>query len=427
MPSPQASSIPPRQAALWLVQQVVTERRLMSDLTDAPEVSRLPYADRARAQRLALDALRVMARADRVLAPHLDRRPPAPVMNALRLAVAEMMAGEAAHGVVNDTVSILAADRKLAPFKGLANAVLRKAAAVTPAAWQALPVPSLPDWLRGPVRAAWGKAAVQGIEAAHLAGADLDLTPRGDGTALAAELGGTLLPTGSVRVHQAAQVSSLSGYAQGQWWVQDAAAAVPARILAPAPGARVLDLCAAPGGKTMQLAAAGADVTALDASAARLLRLAENLARTGLQARVVQADVLGFAEGGFDGVLLDAPCSATGTIRRHPDLPIARDGAELPRLIAAQTAMIDHALSLLGPGGRLVYAVCSLLPAEGEAQARAALARHPGLTTDCAAYALSGIAADWITPEGGLRLRPDHWADLGGMDGFYIVAFRKPA
>jgi len=421
------ASIAPRAAAIWLVHQVVTGRRLMSDLAEAPALTALDPADRARAQRLALDTLRVLPRADRVLAPHLARRPPAQVMNALRLAVAEVMAGEAAHGVVNDIVAILAADRKLAPFKGLANAVLRKAVATTPAAWAALPVPGLPDWLRAPVKAAWGRAALAGIEAAHLAGAALDITPKWDAAALAARLGGVLLPTGSVRLAGAGQVSTLAGYDDGDWWVQDAAAAIPALVLGAGPGLRVLDLCAAPGGKTMQLAAAGAQVTALDASAARLVRLGHNLARTGLTAQVAQGDALNWAEGSFDAVLLDAPCSATGTIRRHPDLPIARDGAELPRLIATQAAMIDHALTLLNPGGRLVYAVCSLLLAEGEAQARAALARHSGLTADHAAYARPGVDPGWITAEGGLRLRPDHWAEIGGMDGFYIIAFRKPA
>jgi len=425
-PTPVAS-IAPRRAAVWLVHQVVTGRSLMSDLAEAPAVAGLDPADRARAQRLALDALRVLPRADRVLAPHLARRPPAQVMNALRLGLAEVMAGEAAHGVVNDIVAILAADRKLAAFKGLANAVLRKVSATPAEMWNALPVPGLPDWLRAPVRNAWGRAALSGIEAAHLAGAALDLTARGDPAALAQRLGGVVLPTGSVRLAGAGQVSSLPGYAEGEWWVQDAAAAMAARVLAPGPGQRVLDLCAAPGGKTMQLAAAGAQVTALDASASRLVRLAQNLARTGLHADVVQGDALTWAQGGFDAVLLDAPCSATGTIRRHPDLPIARDGAELPRLIATQSAMIDHALTLLQPGGRLVYAVCSLLPAEGEGQARAALARHPGLIADRAALALPGVDPAWITPEGGLRLRPDYWGAHGGMDGFYIIALQKPA
>jgi 16S rRNA (cytosine967-C5)-methyltransferase len=185
----------------------------------------------------------------------------------------------------------------------------------------------------------------------------------------------------------------------------------------------VLDLCAAPGGKTLQMAARGAEVTALDISAPRLERLRDNLARTGLKARVVQADALEFAEGGWDAILLDAPCSATGTIRRHPDLPVAREGAEVPALLELQSRMIDHALSLLKPGGRLVFATCSLLPEEGEEQAKAALDRHPGLMVEAAEA--PGLDPAWQAPLG-LRTRPDHWADLGGMDGFFVTRLRKP-
>ncbi len=196
-------------------------------------------------------------------------------------------------------------------------------------------------------------------------------------------------------------------------------------MLAPEPGERVLDLCAAPGGKTLQLAAAGAVVTALDMSGPRLARLAENLARTGLSAEVVVADALHWqAPAPFDAVLLDAPCSATGTIRRHPDLPFVKDGSEIPGLVALQAAMIDRALALVRPGGRVVFCTCSLLPDEGEAQLEAALARHPGLAVEPPETA--GVDAGWITPAGALRLRPDHWAARGGMDGFFIVRLRRP-
>jgi 16S rRNA (cytosine967-C5)-methyltransferase len=205
--------------------------------------------------------------------------------------------------------------------------------------------------------------------------------------------------------------------------VQDAAAALPARVLAPQPGEKVLDLCAAPGGKTLQLAAMGAEVTALDLSAPRLERLRDNLARTGLKARVVQSDALEFAEGGWDAILLDAPCSATGTIRRHPDLPVARDGSEMPGLLDLQARLLDHALGLLRPGGRLVFATCSLLPEEGEEQAAAALERHPGLAVE--RPEAEGIEDGWRTALG-LRTRPDHWGDIGGLDGFFVARLRKP-
>jgi 16S rRNA (cytosine967-C5)-methyltransferase len=198
--------------------------------------------------------------------------------------------------------------------------------------------------------------------------------------------------------------------------------AVP--LLGDITGLRVLDLCAAPGGKTMQLAAAGADVTALDISGPRMARVAENLARTGLAATCITADALDWQpDQPFDAILLDAPCSATGTIRRHPDLPFVKDGSELAELTDLQARMLDHALTLLNPGGRLVFCTCSLLPEEGEAQLDAALSRHPGLTVE--RIALSGVDDTWWTAQGGLRLRPDYWADKGGMDGFFMVRLRK--
>jgi 16S rRNA (cytosine967-C5)-methyltransferase len=191
-------------------------------------------------------------------------------------------------------------------------------------------------------------------------------------------------------------------------------------VLAPRAGERVLDLCAAPGGKTMQLADAGAEVTALDISAARMARVSENLARTGLTARLVVADALDWQpETPFDAILLDAPCSATGTIRRHPELPFVKSMADLPALVALQARLIDRAVNWLAPGGRLVFSTCSLLPQEGEAQLAGALARHPGLRVE--PPVLPWLPPNWQGPEGGLRLRPDRWAEQGGMDGFFIA------
>ena len=344
--------------------------------------------------------------------------------NALRLGTVELCQGEAAHGVVNAMVGITGADRRHAQLKGLVNAVLRKIAAEGPRTWPLLRVPRLPKWLRGPLVEAWGPEAVAAMEAAHFAGAPLDLTPRpGAGADLP---GATLLPTGSLRLANPGQISTLPGYAEGLWWVQDAAAAIPAKVLAPQSGERILDLCAAPGGKTLQLAAAGAEVVALDISEARLGRLRENLARTGLAAEIVACDALDH-QGLYDAVLLDAPCSATGTIRRHPDLPHAKDGSEFAGLIELQSQLLAHAWTLVKPGGRLVYCTCSLLPDEGEVQVETALAAHPDMTVDRAALDLPGIDPAWIAPEGGLRLRPDYWPDLGGMDGFYVACLRKAA
>jgi len=421
------TGLPARRTAHHLLMQVTAEGRLMAELIAGGALARLESEDRARAQRLATDALRGLDRADRMLKPYLKKTPPDHVMNALRLGVIELCNGEAAHGVVNAYVEIVARNKRTQAMKGLTNAVLRKVAAEGPEGWNKRPIPLTPGWLRQPLVAAWGREAVTGMEAAHFAGAPLDLSVKGDAAAMAETLGGTVLPTGSVRLRNAGQVSSLPGFAKGDWWVQDAAAAIPVKLLGNVKDLKVLDLCAAPGGKTMQLAAQSADVTAIDISERRMERVGENLARVGLSAKCVVSDAFAFDQGGFDAVLLDAPCSATGTIRRHPDLPYAKDGSEFGALIDQQEAMIDHALTLLKPGGRLVFCTCSLLPDEGEVQAEEALARHPGLTIDAEALRRDGINPDWITPEGGLRLRPDYWADYGGMDGFYMAVLRKPA
>lgn len=413
-----------RRAALALIAQV-QDGGLLTEA--APVLTALPPAERARAQRLALSTCRWMDRADRMLGPYLRLKPSDPVLNILRLGTVELAVdGAAPHGVTSALVEICraqSAQGSKAP--GLVNAVLRRVAKDA-ARWADLPLPRLPKPLRKLLVAAYGKHGVAGIEAAHAAGAPLDLTLKADAVAVTVPVpGAERLPTGSLRLAGAGQVSTLPGFASGDWWVQDAAAALPALVLATGPGERVLDMCAAPGGKTLQLAASGAEVTALDISQARSARITENLSRTGLTAELVVADALSYQAAPFDAVLLDAPCSATGTIRRHPDLPIAKAGQDFTDLVALQAQMLRAALALTRPGGRLVYCTCSLLPEEGEQQIAALLAEHPDLACDTAALQHPGIAPDWIGPQG-LRLRPDYWADLGGMDGFFISALRRP-
>lgn len=419
-------AIQARRSAVFLLDQVLGEGRLMAELIGSGALERLDVADRARAQRLALETMRGLERADRVLQKHLKKNPPLTVRNTLRLATIELCSGGAAHGVVNAAVDIVSRNKRTQAMKGLVNAVLRKVAATGAEHWQSLRVPRLPKWLRGPLVQAYGAEAVAAMEGAHFIGAPLDLTVKQGADDVAAALGGKVLPTGSVRLQDAGQVSALHGFTEGEWWVQDAAAAIPVRALAVQPGEAVLDLCAAPGGKTMQMAAAGAQVTAVDDSENRMGRVRENLERTGLEATLVVGDVMA-QQGQFDAILLDAPCSATGTIRRHPDLPFAKDGSEFAALIDLQTGMLDHALSLLKPGGRLVYCTCSLLPDEGECQIEDALSRHQDISVDRDAVLGDGIEPEWVTEEGGLRLRPDYWADRGGMDGFYVACLRKAA
>jgi 16S rRNA (cytosine967-C5)-methyltransferase len=403
-----AEGIAPRAAAVAVLDAVLDEGRMLAQVDDL--VAHLPPQDRARAMRLAAMVLRQVDGADAVLSPHLRKVPPVTVVNALRLAVVEVGAGAAAHGAVNAAVEVVRRGKRTGHLTGLVNAVLRKVPDGVPADGA---VQKLPRWLRQPMVHAYGREAVAAIEAVHAAVPPLDVTVKPG--AVGPE--GQVLPNGSVRLAQFGQVSALPGYATGAWWAQDAAAAMAVPLLAPRAGEHVLDLCAAPGGKTLQLAATGAHVTAVDLSGPRMARVAENLARTGLQADMRVADALHWQpEGGFDAILLDAPCSATGTIRRHPDLPFVKDGSEVPGLVALQAALLDRALGWLKPGGRLVFSTCSLLPDEGEGQLTAALARHPALRVE--RPGMAWVEGSWVTPDGGLRLRPDYW---GGMDGFFMV------
>jgi 16S rRNA (cytosine967-C5)-methyltransferase len=310
------------------------------------------------------------------------------------------------------------------PFAGLVNAVLRKLAADGPAALEGLDAERLdtPPWLWSAWHAAYGDA-VRDIARAHQQAAPLDLTLR---PGAAPPEGAEVLPTGSVRLPAGTRVAELPGFADGAFWVQDAAAALPARLLGVQNGERVADLCAAPGGKTAQLAAAGAQVVAVERDPRRLARLQDNLARLGLSAETVEADAASWApEGpGFDAVLLDAPCTATGIIRRHPDIPHLKRAGDVAPMAETQARLLARAAALLRPGGRLVFATCSLQPVEGEAHLARAAAL--GLVPDpIRAEELPGLA-EALTPQGTLRTRPDMWAARGGIDGFFAARFRRP-
>ncbi len=405
-----------REGAVSLLNAVLGDGAMLSQI-DLPDG--MPAQERARAERLASLTLRNIDRADRLLQPHMRKAPPLPVLNILRLAVVELATGGAAHGVVNEAVATMRRGKKTQHMSGLVNAVLR--AVGQPPALDELPAPMMPRWLRQPLVHSFGRDAVAAIEAVHAQSAPIDLTPRGPDSLLPE---GEPMPNGSLRLHNSVQISALPGYLEGAWWVQDAAASMAADLLGAKDGEVVLDLCAAPGGKTMQLAAKGAKVTALDISAGRMSRVQENLGRTNLVADLMVSDALKWEpEQRFDAILVDAPCSATGTLRRHPDLPFIKDGSEVEGLVALQAEILDRALGWLKPGGRLVFCTCSLLPAEGEDQLTAALARHPDLSVE--RPTMDFVAPEWITADGGLRLRPDYWADKGGMDGFFMVKFVK--
>ncbi len=424
-------AIAARLAATQILHAVLFDKRLMAEVLQGAlsPIERLGPADRARAQALATGTLRHLGRVDAILDLFLDKRPQPRAMQALRLATYEMLAdGTAAHGAVNAAVEIVRGSAKAGHLAGLVNAVARKIAREGPEIWAQQSPQPLPSWLARPVTKNFGAPARLAIEAAHARGAAIDLTLKSPARAaeFAGKLDAQVLPGGSLRLQGRPQISALEGFDSGDWWVQDAAAAMPVRLLGDVAEKRVLDLCAAPGGKTMQLAAAGAKVTALDHSEKRQLRLRENLDRVGLAARVVTADALAWDDNGlYDAILLDAPCSATGTIRRHPDLPFAKAGVDLSGLFDLQAALIDASLGRLKPGGRLVYCNCSLLPREGETQVLRALGRHTDLVIVKDAPDVPGLEEIWRTKEGGWRLRPDYMAEFGGMDGFYMALMEK--
>jgi 16S rRNA (cytosine967-C5)-methyltransferase len=333
----------------------------------------------------------------------------------------------APHAVIDMAVRLAKADRNATHFSGLINAVLRKVAtgpdAVKPGAGVATP-----EWLWGRWAKDYGPDVANAIATANASEAALDLTVKDDPAAWSAQLGGMVLPTGSVRIdHPKGPVTALPGFAEGAWWVQDAAAAIPARLVGDVTGLRVLDLCAAPGGKTLQLAAAGGRVTAVDQSVARLTRLHENLRRTGLTAAVVTADVLGFAPDElFDCVLLDAPCSATGTLRRHPDLLYLKSTAQIGALVQLQRRMLAQAVRLVKPGGTLVYCTCSLDSAEGEGQIARLLTDEPKVQVKAISPGEAGLPAHLITRQGFFRSLPH--LPLGasaGLDGFFAARLTK--
>jgi len=272
------------------------------------------------------------------------------------------------------------------------------------------------------VAARWGERA--GAVAAGLAlppPLDLALRDPGQTESWAERLGGLSLMPGHVRLPRGDAVAMLPGYDEGAWWVQDLAASLPARLLGPGEGRRILDLCAAPGGKTLQLAAAGWHVTALDISQRRLERLRQSLARTRLSATIVAADALEWEpDAPFDAVLLDAPCTATGTCRRHPDVLHRIGPAQIAEMASLQARLLARAAGWLAPGGRLVYAVCSLEAEEGAEQAsRMALTPDPVRAEELP----EGLAP---TAQGWLHTDPGMLAGAGGLDGFFIARFRRP-
>jgi 16S rRNA (cytosine967-C5)-methyltransferase len=361
----------------------------------------------------------------------LDRGFPADsprVETALLLGAAQILWLEVPdHAAVDLSVRLVQADRRGGHYAGLTNAVLRRLTQDGKQRLAALDAAKLdtPDWLMQRWTRAYGAETARAIAQADSHEPALDLTVKEGNDSWATRLRGRVLPTGSVRLIPHGAVSLLPGYPEGAWWVQDAAAALPARLLGEVSGRKVADLCAAPGGKTAQLAHAGAHVVAVDRSEPRIARLRENIARVGYEVETVVADATEWEAGPFDAVLLDAPCTSTGTIRRHPDIPWLKQESDIAGLTALQRRLLDRAAVLTKPGGTLVYSTCSLEPEEGELQIEALLEREPRLRRRPIVPAEVAGLAEFITPRGDLRTLPCHLPDpdprLAGIDGFYAA------
>ncbi|RVU16863.1 RsmB/NOP family class I SAM-dependent RNA methyltransferase [Methylobacterium oryzihabitans] len=435
----EAAGLAARQLARTLVADLVGPGRtaILDDVL-APAAARaaLGPQDLGLARAIATTTFRQFGVIRHALAERLDRGLPEDqpgLLAVLATGAAQILFMNVQdHAAVDLAVRLAKGDPSQRHLSGLVNAVLRRVAREKAAIREAGDADPLglntPGWLARRWSATYGPETARAIAAAHAAGAALDLTTRGDPADLADALGGRPLPTGlSLRLDDGrVPVPQLPGYDDGTWWVQDAAAALPAALLGARPGERVADLCAAPGGKTAQLAAAGAAVLAVDRSVSRLARVGENLARLGLGAETRALDALTLPEDEpFDAVLLDPPCSATGTIRRHPDVAWTKREADLPRLAALQERLLDKAARLVRPGGRLVYCTCSLEPEEGERQAEAFLARHSDFRRRPVAPGEVGGEPGFVTAQGDLRTLPSHWrapeGGRGGLDGFFAV------
>lgn len=443
---PLPAGLAARDMALWLVGEVLDRRRAFDDaLAEAFASARglaMSPRDRALSRLIAATVLRRRGTLETLLAGYMEKplgERHIAAQRLLLLGAAQMLYLDTpAHAAINLAVAACRRDSATQRFDKLMNAVLRRVSLEGRAALADIDATrtALPEWMWERWTSAYGEDTARRIAEASLAEAPLDLTIKAPDTAAewAQRLGGELLATGTVRLAPGGRIEDREGFAEGAWWVQDAAAALPARLLGAGglAGKRVADLCAAPGGKTVQLAAAGAEVTAVDVSEARLARIRENLARLGLKAELVAADVATWApDRTFDAVLLDAPCTATGTIRRHPDILHLKRASDVTKLVELQRRLLAAAAKLVAPGGELVFCTCSLEPEEGAAQVEAFLAANPDFTRRPITTGECGIAADWLTPTGDLRTLPSHSPEgdtqARGMDGFYAARLRRTA
>jgi 16S rRNA (cytosine967-C5)-methyltransferase len=426
-----------RRIAADVLDGVLHKHRTLDDQLDGaaahPGLKTLADRDRALMRRLVATILRRLGTLGHLLSRLLDRGIPSDApraQSALLIGAAQILWMDVPdHAAVDLSVRLVQSDRRAAKYAGLVNAVLRRCAREGKALVEEAgnEILDIPPWLQKRWIAHYGEARARAMALALAHEPSLDISVKSDATQWASRLHGESLPTGTVRTLLHGPVTQLPGFAEGEWWVQDAAAGLPARLFGDVKGKTIVDFCAAPGGKTAQLAHAGAHVIALDRSPARMARLRDNLARLHLDAETVVTDAIEWAgsPGTVDGVLIDAPCTSTGTIRRHPDVAWLRQEADIAALASLQKRLLQKAVQLLRPGGMLVYCTCSLEPEEGEAQISALLSAEPTLKRVAIAASEVGGLAELIDSNGDLRTLPCYLphADprLAGLDGFYAA------
>jgi 16S rRNA (cytosine967-C5)-methyltransferase len=438
-PEPPTPGLAARVAAAQILAECLTagralEDRFAADRTPGP-LSGLDARDRALTRAIVTAALRRLGTIRKGVSRFLEKGPPrrsGAFETILIVGAAQILFLEASdHAAVDLAVRAAKADPGAAPFAAVVNGVLRNIAREKEAVLEAGdPLEDdTPAWLAARWRNAYGADRAREIAAAHRLEPTLDLSVKSDPEDWARRLGGVVLPMGSVRLEAHRPIPDLEGYQAGEWWVQDAAAALCAKALGVEPGMRVADLCAAPGGKTAALANLGARVTAVDRSAERLKRLAANFERLRLDVEIAVADALTFEAPLFDAVLLDAPCSATGTIRRHPDVAWTKRASDVAALAVLQAQLLDRAIRLVKPGGRVVFCTCSLEPEEGEAHVTALLRRNPDVRRAPIEAGEIGGLVECLTAAGDLRTLPCHLPGptprLSGLDGFFAARLQR--
>jgi 16S rRNA (cytosine967-C5)-methyltransferase len=424
-----SDGIPARAAGQAILSDVLRKKRSF-DAT-LHQLEGLSPRDAGFARTIAAETLRRLGQIEAIARHFVPKTPPphkaGPTLEILYAGICELLFLDvASHAAVDAANRLASADDKARHFKPLVNAVLRRVASEGKELVQGQDAVRLntPDWLWARWCESYGEERTRAIGQAHATQPPIDLTLKDK--AFAAQLDGRVLFDNVVRLREHSRIEELVGFTEGAWWVQDAAASLPARLLGDVAGQTVIDLCAAPGGKTLQFAARGANVIAVERDRERLERLRDNVARTKLSATLIEADLRDYAPPApAPFVLLDAPCSATGTIRRHPDLPWNKSASDMNACAQTAQELLEAAANMVAQGGLLVFAVCSLEPEEGEEQVagflrqRRDFAREPVIAPDLFGH------SEWIDPQGDLRTLPCHLADQGGMDGFFAARLRR--